>query len=145
MKVTPTNASIIAKMSSGDPIITKNSFGQGEVYVTTPDYLQDAASTKILNIGQKLLDTLQARFSPVQVQGPQLEYLVNTGNGKTIATLVNTSLSGAAWTGSLTFNAASGIVKEWTTDTVVPSTVRNGKVVANVSVPPYDVKVFALE
>jgi hypothetical protein len=143
---TPTTTTIIAQ-TSGNPIVTKNVVGSGAVYVTTPDYLTDGSATQLLGVGQKLIDTLQGNFALVQVKGPGLEYLVNTDGGRVIVTLVNTDLSGAAWTGTLSFNqpASSYSVQEWTSDTAVPSSLQSGQVVVNASVPAFDVRVYVLD
>ncbi|MGC4121293.1 MAG: DUF4082 domain-containing protein [Myxococcales bacterium] len=142
----PTTASIVAS-TSGNPIVARNTLGSGAVWTITADFMSDAGNSAILNVAQKVLSNLQTQLSLVQVQGPQLEYLVSTDGGKVIVTLVNTSLSGAAWSGTLSFNlpASSYSVKEWTGDTAVSSSVQSGKVVVNASVPGYDVRVYALE
>ena len=59
----------------------------------------------------------------------------------------STTLSGAAWSGTLSFNppASSYTVREWTGDTTVASSVQNGKVVVNASVPAFDVRVYVLD
>jgi hypothetical protein len=144
---TTITASTIAKTASGDPVVTKNSLGSGTVYVTTPDYMEDAGSTRILNVGQRLIDTVQSQLAVARVQGPRSEYLINTSGGKTVVTVVNTDLGGATWNGTVSFPTPSGsyTVREWTGDTTVASTVQNGQVVINGNVPPYDVRVYVLE
>jgi len=143
--VTPTTASVVSE-TAGNPIVTKNVYGAGAVYVTTPDFLANANNTTILHVGQKLISTLQAQFAVVTVGGPRLEYLISTDAGKTIVTLVNTDLSGATWTGTLSFPQPSGAysVQEWTSDTSVASSLQNGQVVVNATVPPFDVQVYVL-
>jgi hypothetical protein len=143
--VTPTTASVIAE-TGGNPIVTKNVYGSGVVYVTTPDFLANAGNTAILNVGQKLVDMLQTQFAVVTLSGPPLEYLISTDTGKTIVTLVNTDITGAAWNGTLSFPQPSGSysVQEWTSDTSVASSPQNGQVVVNASVPAFDVRVYVL-
>lgn len=143
---TPTTATVLSQ-TSGNPIVTRNAYGSGTVYVTTPDYLADSGGSQILLVGQKLIDSIQASLSLVQVKGPQLEYLVGTDGGRVIVTLVNTDLGGATWNGTLSFRqpASSYSVKEWTGDTAVASSVQSGQVVVNASVPPYDVRVYVLD
>ena len=113
---------------------------------STPDYLLDANSSALLGVGQKLLDLLAGSVAKVSVQGPALQYLVNTSGSRTIVTLINTDLSGAAWTGTLSFPApAPGYtMTEWTSDHPVASSVSNGKLAVAASVPGYNVRVFAL-
>jgi hypothetical protein len=143
--VSPTTATVIAQ-TSGNPIVTKNNYGTGTVYVTTPDFLENNSASAILNVGQTLLASLQSQFAAVAVSGPQLEYLVNKDGNSIIVTLINTDLSGAVWNGTLSFPkpSSSYSVSEWTGDSQVPSSVQNGQVVINAMVPAYDVTVYAL-
>ena len=143
--VTPTTASVVAE-TAGNPIVTKNVYGSGTVYVTTPDFLANANNTAILNVGQKLISMLQAQCAVVTVSGPKLEYLISTDTGKTIVTLVNTDITGATWNGTLSFPQPSGSysVQEWTSDTLVGSSLQNGQVVVNASVPAFDVRIYVL-
>jgi hypothetical protein len=142
----PTSASVLAAAPNGAPLITRNAYGTGTVYTSTPDYLLDANSSALLGVGQKLLDLLAGSVAKVSVQGPALQYLVNTSGSRTIVTLINTDLSGAAWTGTLSFPApAPGYtMTEWTSDHPVASSVANGKLAVAASVPGYNVRVFAL-
>jgi hypothetical protein len=142
----PTTATVVAQ-TSGNPIVTRNVVGSGAVYVTTPDFLMDAAATQILNVGQKLIETLQGQFAPVRVQGPPLEYLVSTDAGRVIVTLVNTDLNGAAWSGTLTFKQPGSTysVEEWVLDATVASSAQGGTVVVSAAVPAYDVRVYVLD
>jgi hypothetical protein len=144
---TLTTASLVAKTSGGNPIVTKNVYGTGAVYVTTPDFLANGSNTAILNLGQKLINMLQAQFAVVTVSGPQLEYLVTTDGARIIVTLVNTDLSGASWTGTLSFKqpASSYSVAEWTGDSTVGSTLQNGQVLVSATVPPFDVRIYVLD
>lgn len=143
---TPTSAAVIAQ-AAGNPIVTRNAVGAGAVYFTTPDFLSNAAGSQVLNVARKLLGTLQSQVALVQVEGPQLEYLVTTDGGRIIVTLVNTDLSGAPWSGTLSFSqpASSYSVKEWTGDTTVASSVQAGKVVVSAAVPAFDVRIYVLD
>jgi hypothetical protein len=143
--VTPTTATVISQ-TSGNPIVTQNHYGTGTVYVTTPDFLENNSASQILNVGQKLLASLQSQFAVVAVSGPQLEYLVNKDGNSIIVTLINTDLNGAVWNGTLSFRqpTSSYSVSEWIGDSQVPSSVQNGQVVINATVPAYDVRVYAL-
>lgn len=144
---TPTSASVLAHTSSGDPIVTSNAYGSGVVYVTTPDFMGDASGTTILHVGNRLIDTLEARFAKVMVTGPStLDYLVNTVGDTTVVTLVNTGLSNTPWTGTLSFPMPGGAysAREWTQDAAVSTSVSGNQVVINASVPGYGVRVYAL-
>jgi hypothetical protein len=145
--VEPVTASVIAKTASGDPIVTKQALGRGAVYVTTPDYLQDASATGILAVGAKLLEELVRQFAVASVSGPQLHYLVNADRGRTIVTLVNTDLGGETWNGTVSFPFPCGScqVREWTMDRPVEAKIRGGQAVVSASVPAYDVRVYAID
>jgi hypothetical protein len=143
---TPTSASVLAQTISGDPIVTSNSYGSGTVYVTTPDFLEDARAKHILRVGRRLIDTVQRTLAVVRVSGPPIEYLVNTDGGRTIVTLVNTNRQGATWTGTLSFPIPSGAysASEWTRDVPVGTSASGDRVVIDASVPRYGVRVYAL-
>jgi len=143
--VTPTTASLVAQ-TAGNPIVTKNLYGAGAVYVTTPDFLANASNTAILNVGQKLLNMLQAQFAVVTVSGPPLEYLIDTDGRKIIVTLVNTDITGATWNGTLSFKqpVSAYSVQEWTSDTSVASSLQSGQVVVSATVPAFDLRVYVL-
>jgi hypothetical protein len=143
---TPTGASVLARTSSGDPIVTRNAYGSGTVYVTTPDFLEDAAANHILKAGRRLIDTIQAELALVSVKGPQIEYLVSTDNGRTIVTLVNTSLRGVTWAGTISVPMPSEAysAREWTHGASVNTSVSGGRVVIDARVPRYGVRVYAV-
>ena len=150
--VTPTSAAVIARNSAGDPLITKNSVGAGTVYFATPDYMQSndkntalgSETTQLLNIGVRLLDTLITPLIPVQVQGQPILYTVNQGPDKTVILLSNNT--GNTWSGELSVKKPSGsyTVQEWTTDTLAASRDKNGQVTITASVPPYDLRIYAI-
>ena len=144
--VSPTTATVISQ-TSGNPIVTRNYYGGGTVYVTTPDFLGNKFASQILNVGERLLNFLQNQFAVVTVSGPQVEYLVNTDGERIIVTLINSNLNGAVWNGTLSFRrpTSSYWVSEWTGDVQVPSSVQNDQVVINATVPAYDVSVYALD
>jgi hypothetical protein len=148
-RVTPTTATVIASDGEvdADALITLNAVGRGQALLTTPHYLQNSAKDALLNLGVKLFDTLAAKFAPAKIIGPPVEYIVNRGAGKTLVTLVNNSLSGAAWNGTIEFKKPSGsfTTKEWRTDTVVSNSVNGDKVSIPALVPAFDLKIYALE
>jgi len=65
----------------------------------------------------------------------------------TATTVAVYNTGGSTWSGTITFPAPSSsfTTKEWISDASVGNSVSNGQVTISVSVPPYDVKVFALE
>jgi hypothetical protein len=141
----PVSASVLAQTTTGDPIVTRNAFGAGTVYVTTPDFLTDLRAKRILDVGMRLIDSIHRELAVVQVSGPPVEYLVNTDGGRTIVTLVNTNLSAVSWTGTLTFPVPSGpySAQEWTLDSPVGASIVGGRVVIDATVPKYGVRVYA--
>jgi hypothetical protein len=144
--VTPTRASVVAT-TSGNPIVTKNAYGAGLVYLTTPDYMENAAANATLNVASTLIGTLQSQFAVATVtSSTPLEYLINTDRKNVIVTLVNTQLSNTAWTGTISFPqpATNYSLSEWVTDTSVSSSVSGGNVNVSASVPAYDVRVYVL-
>jgi hypothetical protein len=138
-------ASVVARNAEGDPLITRYGVGAGEVYLTTPTLLQDNNRSQILNVGRKLFDTLSDRFAPAKVQGPSVLYQLNSDSRVTTVTVLNGA--GTTWTGTVSFPVPAGSYKtsEWTRDSSVDSTVAGGQVSVSASVPPYDVRVYALE
>lgn len=143
--ITPTTATVIAKNSANDPVVTKNTLGNGNVYLTTPSYLQDTGKTKLLSIGQKLIDTLLPPLLPARVVGPDSEYIINEGSNKTIVTIVNNS--GNTWQGSILFNKFGNTytTRDWSNDTQISNTLTNGKISIAAQVPAYDLKIYAVE
>jgi hypothetical protein len=63
----------------------------------------------------------------------------------TTVTLVNPG--GSTWNGTVSFRMPGGAYKttEWMRDVTVSSSVSNGQVAVSASVPPYDVRVYAIE
>ena len=143
---TPTSATVLAHTISGDPIVTSNAHGSGTIYVTTPDFLQDARANHILTVGRRLIDRIQGTLAVARVSGPPIEYLVNTDGGRTIVTLVNTNRRGATWTGTLSFPIPGGgySASEWTQSVPVNTSVTGNEVVIDATVPGYSVRVYAL-
>jgi hypothetical protein len=138
-------ATVVARTPSGDPLITRHAVGSGEVYLTTPRYLQDNNRSQILNIGQKLFDVLNARYAPASVQGPTVLYQLNNDGKVTTVSLYNGG--GSTWSGTVRFPSPSGSFRtvEWVTDAAVANSHSGGQVSVSASVPPYDVRIYALE
>ncbi len=144
-KVSLQGATVVARNAEGDPLITRFAVGTGEVYLTTPTLLQDNNRSQILNIGRKLFDVLADRYAPASVEGPSILYQLNADSRVTAVTLVNGG--GTTWTGTVSFPVPASAFQafEWTSDTPVATTTVGGRVVLSASVPPYDVRVYALE
>jgi hypothetical protein len=79
-RYTPVNAvtaEVLAVNESLDPLLTRHKVGQGEVFLTTPSYMQSSSRDRILEIFTQLLDSLMARYSAARITGPPVEYIVN--------------------------------------------------------------------
>jgi hypothetical protein len=146
-RVTPTTATVIANNNGADALITSNRVGKGGVILATPHYLQSSAKEKLLNVGVRLFDTLDAKNAIVRISGPPVEFIVNQGTGKTLVTIINNSLSGAVWNGTIEFNkpSTSFYTREWRSDATVSNMVSGNKVSILGSVPAFDLKIYALE
>jgi hypothetical protein len=144
--VVPTSASVLATNGRSDPLVTLNRVGKGTVLVTTPRYLQSDAGDQLLAVGTRLFDEISRKTAKATVVGPPVEYIVNeTGSGNLIVTVVNNSP--ATWGGSIVSTSpVSGFdVREYTTDTAVRASKSGMQLTVTVQVPPYDVRVVAVE
>ena len=120
--------------------------GAGQVILTAPPYLQSNARDQLLAVGTRLFDWLEARFAVVRVAGPPVEYIVNQTANSVIVTLLNHS--GSEWDGSISTDTASTVsaVREYTADQDVSSVTASGATVQVVAqVPPYDLRIYAIE
>jgi hypothetical protein len=144
-KLAMAGAQAVATNSSGDALVTQFNYGNGRVFLTAPDYLQDGGRTQILNVGQRLIDNLVAERAVAAVSGPPSAYLVNGDAHTTTVTVVNNS--GSAWSGQVSFKKPGGSYQasEWIGDAALSTSESNGWVVVNGQVPPYDVRIFALQ
>ncbi|MCW2546242.1 MAG: hypothetical protein JWN96_702 [Mycobacterium sp.] len=142
-----TDSEVVATTTDGYPAIVRHKLGAGSVYLTTADGMVDAEGQGVLTSDQRVLDQLQAAVATVTVDGPPLQYLVNKVGTSTVVTLINTDVGGSTWRGRLLFrtDAASASVQEWTKDTPVESSVAAGNVVVDATVPPFGVRVYAMQ
>jgi hypothetical protein len=143
--VRPSTAQVIATNEFGDPLITRNTIGKGEVLLSTPVYLQPNSRDQLLRVGAQLLDSLIARNSPARVTGPPVEYIVNQGSDKTVVTLINNA--GVEWAGAISVQRPLGVpeVREYITDQAVRFTMTASDLTVAGRVPAYSVRVFAIE
>jgi hypothetical protein len=146
-RMTPGNdAEIVAATTDGEPLIIRQKIGAGSVYLTAA-LLDTTGQGDVLMACRRLLDELYSSVATVTVDGPPLQYLVNTVGTSTVVTLINTDLGGSEWHGRLRFrgNAKPGTAWEWTADTPVTSSVAaGGEVVIDATVPPFGVRVYAM-
>lgn len=147
-RITPgKDAEIVATTSDGDPLIVRSKIGTGTVYLTAA-LLDNTGQGGVLTACQRLLDELYSSAATVTVDGPPLQYLVNTVGTSTVVTMINTDIGGSEWRGRLRFrtNTKSAAVSEWTGDTPVTSSiVAGGEVVVDATVPPFGVHVYAMQ
>ena len=141
-------AEVLADDGNGAPLITRHRLGKGEVILSTADHLFAADDHhRLLRIGERLYDSVMNLHLPIEVNGPALEYLVNRGAGRTIVTLVNSS--GAEWKGSISMGKPTSPYQttEWLLDEDRPvqHEERDAKVSIPLSIPPYDLRIIAVE
>jgi len=141
----------------GDVLIAEHPFGRGRVVVTTPHYLQaydgdepleegQRRFTAFLEIAKDLIGHWVDRFSPVKVEGPPVEYIVNRAEDDIIVVLVNneaTEWKGRIATGKLE-EPSRWTVMEWWEDVPVPSRVEGDGLQVDVDMPPWGFKVIAI-
>lgn len=139
------SARVLATTRDGAPLITSNPVGAGRVILTTADYLQTTARDRLLAVGIRLFDHLHREHAPAFVSGPDAQYLFASAPGKLIITIINNS--GSAWSGVITANIPGAVtaVREYTADTTAGCARAGAGVTVTGRVPPYDVRVFAIE
>jgi hypothetical protein len=144
--VTLTTATVLATTGAA-PLITQNVVGSGRVILTTPLFLQNTARSALTAIGVKLFDELMKGVLPVMVTGPPVEFMINSGPGRLITTLINSVAAGTTWNGTIAAPIAGTVTaaKEWIGDTNIAYTNVGGVVTLSVSVPAFDVKVYAID
>ncbi|MGE0878448.1 MAG: hypothetical protein AB7L13_05350 [Acidimicrobiia bacterium] len=136
---------VVAATDRGDPLVTHRATGSGHVYVLASDLA--AADGTTLQTVTRLLDSLNGSFSSVSVEGPPVEYLVNTLEHGVLVSVVNTGAT--TWIGTIVAHDRSPQDAREVRDVssgvaVATSAVRDG-VGALVSVPPFEARVFAIE
>ncbi|MBY0508261.1 MAG: hypothetical protein K2X03_30390 [Bryobacteraceae bacterium] len=139
------SADVLAVNEANDPLVTYRRFGGGEVLLTTPDHLQNKARQQILTVGEQLLDSMMLRFSPVRVNGPPVEYVVSEAAGKLVVTLLNHART--EWSGEVVVRRPVGFigVMEYLADQPIEFRLSRREVAIPVRVPPYDLRVVAVE
>jgi hypothetical protein len=145
LRVRPLLAKVLAVTAGGDPLVTSRAFGDGEIILTTPLYLQANTRDRLLEIGVQLLDRLVERFEPVKISGKAIEYIVGRPANKLVTTLANHD--GSPWEGEITAPAPDGTfrVMDYKSDEPMVFLASDGKVTVPVKVPPYSVRVVAIE
>jgi hypothetical protein len=138
-------AEVWAVSDAGDPVITSNPVGAGQVLFTTPAYLLPSSRDNILVSGLQLLDWLIPQFSSAQVSGGPAGYVVNEVPGKIVVGVFNPS--GSPWTGTVTTRLPDGLnqVMEYTSAQAVPFQTSGQTVNIQAQVPAFDLRVFAVE
>lgn len=143
--ITLTTAVPLASNGKGDILISQNTVGKGQVILTTLDYLQDKLHNQILNIGKRLMDEIQDKYSLVSIDGEDLLYLVNQDENRIIVTLVNNS--GKTWDGNIVMNKPQGTytAMEWLEEKELGYTEEAGKIKIKAEVPAYDLRIYSLD
>lgn len=146
LPVRPFEADVLAVSDSGEPLITRRAAGEGEVILTTPLYLQPLSRRSVLKIGVQLLDGVFARLEPARAAGPPIEYVIGRPSGKVVFTLANHF--GTPWQGALTLPEPDCPFRavDYRSDQEQSYTIDDdGSVAVPVTVPPYGVRVIAIE
>lgn len=145
LRVEADNADVLAVNESADALVTSRKLGSGEVLFTTPLHLQASSGGELLKIGISLLDGLFRRFEPVTVSGTPIEYSIGRGNGKVFITLANHRES--PWNGSVRAPQRAGPARaiEYLAGETPALTIEGGEVVISITVPPFGVRVVAIE
>lgn len=143
--VHPTSAEVWAVSGSGDPLITSNRMGAGQVLFATPSYLRPASGDGLLAMGVQLLDGLFQEVSRVEVSGPPVAYVVNEITGKIVVAISNPS--GSPWEGDISTHLSHSPdkVSEYVTGQRLSYQTSGRIVTIHGQVPPYEVRVFAVE
>ncbi|MFH1006687.1 MAG: hypothetical protein V1800_04180 [Candidatus Latescibacterota bacterium] len=137
-------------------MVSEHPFGEGRVLVTTPHYLQAFDGEEPLSEGQRRFtvlleiakDVISHRMeacSPVKVDGPPVEYLINKAGEDLIVTLVNNEVR--EWKGKITTGKLDDLsgwrVWEYWEDEEVPARAQDGGLRVDVCIPPWGFKVMA--
>jgi hypothetical protein len=134
------SASPMVVADSGDPLVTMNRVGAGEVWLTTPEFML-STGRQLLQSSITLLDYLATRTAPATVSGPAIAFHINQTPSGYVVTLINNA--GTAWAGSVAIIGSSVSVEDWITDRAVAySNVSNRTNVSTV-VEPWGVRVLA--
>jgi hypothetical protein len=144
--VGPGTATVLATNEFSDPLITQQTLGSGQVFLTTASYMQSSSLNQLLTHGTQLLDSLMTRYAIASVTGPPVEYIVNQLPGKIVVGVINNS--GSVWSGNVVVypNGASGwIVSEYITDQPVSFQWSAAGVTITPQVQPYGVGIFGFE
>jgi hypothetical protein len=141
-RVRPVASEVVAMNDAHDPLLLRHRLGAGEVWLATPDYLL-SSNRQLLTLGVQLLDRLTERFTPVRVTGFPIQYVVtDTGTGL-VTTLINNSDS--TWYGEIAVARGASTVTEWIGDQRMSSETSRTDTKVPVIVPPFDVRVIAVE
>jgi len=90
--VQPGTAEVLAVSESNDPLITRNLLGSGQVWLSTPDYLQSSGRQMLL-VGTQTLDSLISVNLPARISGPPIQFQFNQAANKLLVTLINNTAS----------------------------------------------------
>ncbi|MEO8099664.1 MAG: hypothetical protein ABI811_18340 [Acidobacteriota bacterium] len=143
-RIQPLTAEILAVNEFKDPLITRNSLGNGQVLLMAPEYLQSTGH-QFLQLTVQLLDSLVSRYALARISGPPVEYLINQAPNRLIVTLINNS--GTAWPGEITVSrlGVSAVVSEYITEQSAFFSVSRSELIVPANIPAYDVRVFAID
>jgi hypothetical protein len=144
--ITTTTATVVAVSGNGDPLITRNVSGAGEVLCSSAHYMVDDTGGSILSVGERMFTGIFGRVATATVSGPfGIEYVTNRSNSSVLLTLVNnTALS---WEGSVSLSDSTKVnrVRDWIKDTDLPLVQSGGTPETRLTIAPYDIAIVAFE
>ena len=135
-------ATAVAMNGQGDPLVTKNQFGKGEVYLgTAHHHLSLTAKSMLKGVAAVLADVINPLL-PVRIEGSPIQYQINkTDNGYLIAVY---NWSPAPWTGKLILKDCHGdyqVIEQFSENKIAARKI-GGETIIDSEVPPYDIRLY---
>lgn len=148
-RVRPISAEVLARTRTGhDPIITRNTFGKGEIFFTAPDLWMNKPESKEPQLLEIIKDALGHIFAPlmtIEIDGEPLEHIVNRTASGRMVTLVNNS--GETWSGKVTVKDAAReeeIRDLWNDKFLFDYTLSEKGATINMEIPPWGFSVIGI-
>jgi hypothetical protein len=138
------SAEAVAMNGQEDPLVTRNAFGKGEVYLGTAHHHLSLTGKSMLKGVVAVLDEVIEPLLPVRIEGPPVGYQVNrTDNGYLIAVY---NWNSAPWTGDVILNpsATNDEVVELFSGRTIVSRKEGGKRRFATDVPVYDIRLYRI-
>jgi hypothetical protein len=140
----PRSSRILATTGSGDPLITSQQRGTGEVVMIASPHFIDDARAGLLKVSDRLFDGLLTRGLIASPVGPfPLQFLVTHRADVVIVTLSNNTAQ--RWQGEIHLNDPMSIstVQDWVADTPLTFSRRPTGTFASLAIDPFDIRIVA--